>query len=147
MIMALLAAIAGLLAGMSANEALLERTQEIIKFSQLEGDRACVETLKAKHEILTALGETPDPVEVEIVAASERETRELATVTAREEAMALANARTHLIFAVAVTLLSLGITVGGMAVVLERKALWAAGLLFGTVGAVGTGLGILSMLS
>lgn len=147
MIMALLAALGGLLAGITASESLFERTREIIEVSTLEGDRVCVETLKSKHEILTSLGETPDPAEIKRVAAFEGEMRELEAGTARDEALALATANTSMIFAIAVTLLSLGITLGGMAVVIERKWLWAAGLAFGAAGAAGVGLGILSMVT
>jgi hypothetical protein len=147
MIMALLAAFAGLLSGVTANEALLERTREIIAVSHLEGDRAFVETLKSKHEILTALGETPDQGEIERVAAFEEKMRELEATTAREEALVLTVTNAHLVFATAVTLLSLGITMGGMAVVIERKLLWTAGLVIGAVGAVCVGMGVFTMLS
>jgi hypothetical protein len=147
MIMALLAAFGSLLAGITANEALLERTIEIIEVSYLEGDRVYVETLRAKHEILAAVGETPNSAEFEAVLAFEEEMRELEADAAREEELVLATAHTHMIFAVAVTLLALGITLGGTAVVVERKLLWVAGLVFGAAGAAGVGLGVLRMLS
>ena len=54
MIMALLAAFGGMLAAITASDALLDRTKEIIELSYLEGDRIYLETLKSKHEILTA---------------------------------------------------------------------------------------------
>jgi hypothetical protein len=147
LVMALLAGLGGLLAGITAHEALLKRTKEIIEVSYLEGDRVHVETLNSKHEILTALGETPNRVEVERVVAFEEEMRELKAGTAREEALALTADNTHLIFAVAVVLLSLGITLGGMAVIVEHKFLWTVGLVFGVAGAAGIGLGVLAMLS
>lgn len=147
LIMALLAALGGLLAGMTAHEALLERTEEIIGMSSLEGDRLSAETLKSKHEILIALGRTPDPAEVERVAAIEQGMQEPQASTARKETLAVAASQTHLICAIAVTLLSLGITLGGMAVVVERKVLWTVGLFVGAAGAVGVGIGVLSMLS
>lgn len=147
LVLALLAALGGLLAGITANDALFERTKEIIKVSYLEADHIRVDALRSKHEILTVLGETPDPGEVETLAAFEEEMREMEADTAREELIALRFAGAHTIFAIAVTLLSLGITLGGMAVIVERKSLWAVGLVFGAVGAVGIGLGIYTWLS
>jgi hypothetical protein len=52
-----------------------------------------------------------------------------------------------MIFAIAVTLLSLGITLGGMAIVVERKSLWTVGILFGAAGALGAGIGVFYMLA
>ena len=147
LIMALLAALGGLLAGMTANQALLDRTEEIMGVSRLESERAYVETLKSKHEILTILGETPDPSEVAAVAAFEDRMGGLVASTAEDESEVHESADAHEIFAVAVTLLALGITLGGMAIVVERKLLWTVGLTFGALGTIGIGLGVLTMLS
>lgn len=147
LIMALLAALGGMLAGISVHQAFVERTKEIIEMSSLEGDRLYVETLKTKHEILVVLGETPDPAEIESMVAFEKELRELEAGAARDEALAATTGNAHVIFAIAVTLLSVGITLGGMAVVVERKWLWFAGLVVGTAGVLGVGVGIALMLS
>jgi hypothetical protein len=146
LVMALLAALGALLAGTTANEALLDRTEEIIEMSRLKGDRLQAETLKSKHEILLALGETPDQAEMERVEAFETEMRELEAEGAREEALTLSSTSAHQVFAIGVTLLSLGITLGGMAVVVERKLLWYVGLLFGALGVLTVGIGVLTML-
>ena len=78
--------------------------------------------------------------------ASEEEMRELEADAAREEMLALAGARADTVFAIAVTLLSLGITLGGMAIVIERKFLWTVGIVFGALGAVGISMGVYTML-
>ena len=147
LVMALLAALGALLAGITANEALLETSKQILQVSYLEGDRVYSETLKAKHEILIALGEAPDPAEARTVVEFEAEMRELEVGAAREAMLASSAGRVHLVFATAVTLLSLGITLGGISVIVEHKLLWVAGILFGAAGAAGVGLGVLTMLS
>ena len=53
----------------------------------------------------------------------------------------------HVIFAIAVTLLSMGIILAGMAVVIERKWLWATGLVIGTAGSLSVAIGIAVMLT
>ena len=107
LIMALLTALGAILAGMSSHQAMIERTQEIIEVNSLEGDRVYVETLKSKHEILTALGETPDQAEITTIAAFEKEIQELETQAAGEETLVLTATRSHHTFTIAVALITL----------------------------------------
>jgi hypothetical protein len=146
LLLALLAALGGLLAGITAHESNQEQIAEIISLTVLEGDRVSVEVLKAKHEILISMGETLDEAEISAIQAIEAEIDQKREEIVEEESLARAFAQTHLIFAVAVTLLAVGISVSGMSVVIEQKWLWGVGMIFGVVGAVGVILGILSML-
>lgn len=147
MIMALLAAIGGMMTAISSHEALVERTREIIELNYLEGDRLHVETLRTKHELLIALGETPDSAEIASIALYEERMQEEEANFAQEAALARTAGNVHVVFAVAVTLLSLGITLGGMAVIVETRWLWAAGIFIGVAGAVGIAIGVVSLLS
>ena len=146
LIMALLSALVAVLAGMTAHQALIERTEEIIELSILEGDRIYVETLRSKHEILTALGETPDQAEMEAIEAFEKEMQELERETAVEEAMVLTAISNNRIFAIVLALLSLGTALGGMSIIADQKYLWIVGIVFGVIGTIGLGLGILTMI-
>lgn len=147
LVLALLTALGGLLAGMTAHEALLERTKEIIDVSRLEGDRISVEVLQSKHEILTSLEQQVDPGEVALIQAYEEEARELSREAMREEGQTQAIGSAHLVLAVAVTVLSVGITLSGMAVVVEERGLWIAGMVIGAVGALGLAVGIVMTLA
>jgi len=147
LVMALLTAIGALLAGVSANQSLIDRTQEIIEVNSLEGDRINVQILKSKHEILTTLGETPDQAEVETITAFEKETQKLDAETVSNESLVKTATKDHLIFAIAVALLSLGTALCGMSIIVNQKFLWSAGLLFGVIGTAGVGLGVIGMLS
>ena len=146
LIMALLAAMGVVLAGMTANQALIERTEEIIEVNIMEGDRIYVETLRSKHEILTALGESPDQAEIEAIAAFEIEMQELETEAAEEEAMVITATSSNRIFTIAVALLSLGTALCGMSIIADQKSLWMVGIVFGVVGVFGLGIGILTMI-
>ena len=146
LVMALLTALGVMLASMSATQSLIERTQEIIEVNSLEGDRVYVETLKSKHEILTALGETPDQAEITTIAAIEEEMLELEIKTVGDESLVTTTTKAHNIFAIAVALLSLGTALCGMSIIVNQKFLWGAGLIFGAVGTAGVGLGVLRML-
>jgi hypothetical protein len=112
----------------------------------VQGERLYVETLRSKHEVLAALGQQPDPAETEIVTAFEARTQDLEMEAAQNERLVATAVNAHQLFAVAVMLLSLGITLGGMSVILDRGYLWAIGLVLGAAGIVSLGLGILTML-
>lgn len=146
LVLALLTALGGLLAGVTGQEVLLERTQEIIEFSRLEGDRVSVDVLKAKHEILVSLGEARDPGEIALIRAYEEQERELSQDARREEVQVQAVDHANNVLAIAVTVLSVGITLSGMAVVVEEKRLWLVGLIIGAGGVLILALGIVMTL-
>ena len=146
LLMAVLAAIGALLASVTAQDALFERTKEIIEISILEGDQVSVEVLKAKHEIMLSLGETPEESEIDQIRAYEVEIGELKGDAAGQEAEILSTHYSHLVFSIAVTLLAVGITVSGMSIIVEQKFLWIVGIIFGVAGAVGVGIGILTIV-
>jgi hypothetical protein len=64
----------------------------------------------------------------------------------REESLVRETTHAHLVFAVAVTLLSIGITLGGMAIIARQRFLWIIGLVFGLAGAVSVALGCRDMM-
>lgn len=142
LVLALLTALGDLLAGVTGKEVLLERTQEIIELSRLEGDRVSVEVLKAKHEILVGLGQARNPGEIALVRAYEEQERELSRDARREEFQVQVVDHANNVLAIAVTVLSVGITLSGMAVVVEEKRLWLAGLIIGAGGVLALALGI-----
>jgi len=146
LVLALLTAIGALMAGVSANQSLIDRTQEIIEVNSLEGDRINVQILKSKHEILTALGETIDQAEITTITAFEKETQELDTETVSDELLVITTTKDHYIFAIAVALLSLGTALCGMSIIVNQKYLWGVGLIFGAIGTVGMGIGVLRLL-
>lgn len=145
MILALLSALVAVLSSMTAHQALIERTEEIIALSILESDLLYVETLKSKHEVLAALGESADRDEVEEIEAFEEEVREMERQTDIEEVLVVSSINTNRILAVTVALLSVGTALCGMSMIANRKYLWTAGIVFGLLGAIGLAAGILFM--
>lgn len=123
MLMALLAAFRALMAGISAQDALLDRTAKVMAASVRESDRLAVEVLKVKHEILVTLGGKPDPLELAQIETYERSATEFAERTSREENKVQALVLPHFVFAIAVTLLSVGIALNGIAVLTKKKFL------------------------
>lgn len=134
LVMALLSAFAALMAAISAHESLLERTQEILELVALETDRLEIEVLVSKHELLRQFDTAPSAAELERVAAYREEIERLVEQTAEDEAIVRATTHAHIVLAVAVTLLSIGITLGGMALIAKQRLLWIVGLVFGAAG-------------
>ena len=146
LIMALLAALGGLLSGITAQENQNDEIKEILNLNILEGDQVRVDVMKAKHEILNSLGETPDEAEIDAIRVYEEEIDQKRKEIAQEEVLAQTFGQTHLIFAISVTILAVGITLSGMSVVIEQKWLWVVGLAAGVLGSFGVVAGIISML-
>jgi hypothetical protein len=146
LIFALLAALGGLLSGITANQSQQERMEEILNLTVLEGDRVTVEILQAKHEILDSLGEAPDEGELLAISEFEAEIAKKQAEINREETVTTLAEQTHLVFAISVAMLAAGISLCGMAVVVSERWLWIVGLAVGGLGSIWILWGIGSML-
>jgi hypothetical protein len=146
LLMALITAVGALLAGMTAHEALLDRTEELIAITIDENDRVRVEVLEAKMEIMAALGEAPNPADLAQIQIYQAEIEAMEEEAAQVEARVRAINTPHLILAISVTLLSVGIALSGMSIIVAQKSLWFAGLIVGVVGGIGVGLGIFALI-
>lgn len=135
MVMALFSAIGALFAGISANDAMLVRTAEILTETRLETDRLEIDILAGNALMLEALGLEVDE---EMLAQIEIDREEMAEFAAEVE---FAEDEVELVMvaherlAVGVTLLSIAITLAGMALVTRRRPIWYLGLGLSVVGA------------
>ncbi|MFN2190238.1 MAG: DUF4337 family protein [Candidatus Promineifilaceae bacterium] len=146
LLMALITAVGALLAGITAHETLVDRTQELIEVSIAQSERMSIEVLKAKVEMMSALGHTHDPSDLAQISEYEDEAVEAEEEADQEESMVQAITTTHLSLAVSVTILSVGITLSGMAIIVNEKKLWYIGLVFGALGAVSVFYGVIKVL-
>jgi hypothetical protein len=147
LIMALLAAGGALLSAITANGLLLEKMKDINHTSRLESELLSVEVLKAKHDILMAMGQNPDVSEASRLKSLIENAGERQVEVHREDTNILITAHTHEVFSLGVTLLSIAIALCGMSVVSKRKLLWGGGLAVGAAGVILYGLGFVKMLS
>lgn len=135
MVMALFCAVGALMAGITANEAVMERTHEIMEVVNRDRDQIEIEILRSKHDVLKALGVAADENERKIVEKS-RDVGKLTEEIKEEEATVGRTLRAHEIFAIGVTLLSIAIVLNGMAAVLQRRHIWHIALGLATVGGI-----------
>mgnify|MGYP001815262256 FL=1 len=131
--LALMAATAALFAGITAHEILLERTEEVIDITFLEGERLSIEVIEAKHDVLAAIGVEPDPGEVARVEDYRRDVERLEAAADEADAAVVVSSSTHLRFAISATVIAVGIAVTGLSL-LTRRWVWVAGTVVGAVG-------------
>lgn len=145
MLMALFSAVGALLAGITANEALLTRTEEIVEVVERNRDQLEIEILISRQEVLEALGQTAsEDARIDEIS---REMERLKEEASEVELKAQKAMHDHEVFAIGVTLLSIAITLSGMAVVSRRPRVWHVGLAIGAVGSLIVGYGVLQMFS
>lgn len=147
LVLSIAAATAALIAGMTAHETLLDRTEEIVDLTRAEAELVTVAVLSAKHDTLLALGETPDPDEVAQVEAYEAEAARLEEEARALEEDAVTTGSIHLIAAVSATLFAVAIGVTGLSAIVRQRWLWAAGGVLGGIGFMAFGVATIRFLS
>ncbi len=133
LVLSVVTALAALLAGMTAHETLLDRTEEIIDVSVAETDQLTVEILRTKHELQVALGQSVDPAEIAEIERMEVEAERYEDEAAEVEASALGAASNHLLLAIAATIAAIAIAVTGLAPIVFQRWLWVVGIAIGSV--------------
>lgn len=136
LILSIAAATAALIAGMTAHESLLSRTEEIVDLTKAESELVIVSILVSKHDVLTAVGQTPDPDEVARIEEFEAEAERLEAEAEELEQEATETGSIHLIAALSATLFAVAIAVTGLSAIVRMKWLWLAGGAIGVVGVV-----------
>lgn len=147
LILSVLASIAALLAGMTAHEIILERTEEIVAVTNSDADRISAEVLQSKHDIQIALGVTPDAEEIEEIAALEEKAAEENAEALADEAAVREYSSEHLVFALAATIFAVAIAVTGLSAIVRQRWLWGAGIVMGIVASGILGAGAIWMFT
>jgi len=136
-ILAVLAAIAGLLSGMHANEAMMSQIESADKWAyyQAKGIKAAV--LDVKISLSPATSE-PDRAKAERY---QEEQSEIQKEANEKQAEAKSNFHQHEILARSVTMFQIAIAVAAISALTKRRAFWFVSLVFGAAGCVFLALG------
>jgi hypothetical protein len=142
-LIAVAAAIASLLAGHHANEAMLEQMQatDAWAFFQAKGIKSSL--LESKLDLLEALGKPAPASEHAKVAGYERERSEIEAHGHELEESSRAHMKRHNMLARSVTVYQIAIAMAAIAVLVRRRSLWLLSVGLGVVGTVFMLLGIL----
>lgn len=136
-ILAVLAAIAGLLSGMHANEAMMSQIESSDQWAyyQAKGIKAAV--LDAKMSLSGTAGEE-DKTKAERYQEEQKEIQEKAN---EKQSEAKSNFHQHEIFARSVTMFQIAIAIAAISALTKKRRFWFVSLLFGLAGCVFLALG------
>ena len=136
-ILAVLAAISGLLAGMYANEAMMSQIQASDQWGYYQAKSIKAAILEAK----TTLASEATDRDNEKAARYQEEQAEIKREAEHKQAEARASFHKHEIFARSVTMFQIAIAVAAISALTKRRRFWLVSLVFGAAGLVFLGLG------
>ena len=131
-VLAVLAAIAGLLSGKHANEAMMSQIEASDQWSYYQAKSIKAAVLDAK----IALSATPSEQDREKTARYQEEESEIKSEAEHKEAAAKSNFHKHEVFARGVTMFQIAIAIAAISALTKRRRFWIVSLLFGGVGCV-----------
>jgi len=134
-LLAVLAAIAGLLSSHHSDEALIEqiRASDQWAFYQAKGIKS--EILQAKIAMLVASNKTPDPEDIKKITTYVEEQKSIKAIAEERQKSSEIHQTAHMTFARSVTLFQIAIALSAISILTRRKALWFGSLAMAAVGA------------
>ena len=134
-LIAVMAALASLLAGHDANEAMLEQMQATDQwaFYQAKGIKSAV--LETRLQLLDALGKPAPASERDKLAGYDGEQKKIEESGHELERSSGEHMRRHGVLARSVTIFQIAIAMAAISVLVRRRSLWVVSMAFGAVGA------------
>lgn len=139
-VLAVLAAIAGLLSGRYANEAMMTQIQASDQWSYYQAKSIKAAVLDAKISLATAADERDRAK----VARYEEEQADIKSEAEHKESEAKINFHKHEVFARGVTMFQIAIAVAAISALTKKRRFWIVSLVFGGVGCVFLVLGAIT---
>jgi len=129
-ILAVLAAIASLLSGEHANEAMLNQIEASSQWSYYQAKSIKAAVLDAKIAFTGA----PDESDQSKRARYEKEQQEIRSEAEHKEAAAKSYFHKHEVFARAVTMFQIAIAIAAISALTKKRSFWLVSLVFGALG-------------
>jgi hypothetical protein len=142
-IIAVLAAVTGLMAGDHSDDAMLVqmRSSDQWAFYQAKGIKSDI--LSSSDNVLIAMGKAPDTADVNKIKKYKQEQQEIMVKAKEYEAESNMHLLKHDKLARGVTLFQIAIAIGAISIITKRKSLWIASLGFAVIGVIFLLTGIL----
>jgi uncharacterized protein DUF4337 len=131
-ILAVLAAIAGLLSGQHANEAMMNQIESSDQWNYYQAKSIKASVLDAKMSLAGAPNESDQSTRDRY----EKEQEQIKSEAERKEAAAKSNFHKHEVFARGVTMFQIAIAIAAISALTRRRKFWIVSLIFGGVGCV-----------
>src|SRR5437763_6322296 len=136
-ILAVLAAIAGLLSGKHANEAMMSQIEASDQWGYYQAKSIKASVLDAKIALVNAPNESDSAKRDRY----EKQQEEIKTEAEHKQAEAKSNFHQHEVFARAVTMFRIAISIAAISALTKKRTFWIVSLLFGIAGDVFLALG------
>lgn len=136
-LLAVLAAIAGLLSGKHANEAMMSQIEASDQWSYYQAKSIKASVLDAKIALSTAPNESDSAKRDRY----EKEQEEIKSEAEQKQAEAKSNFHQHEVFARSVTMFQIAIAIAAISALMKKPRFWFVSLLFGIAGCVFLALG------
>ena len=133
-IIAVLAAITGLLASDHADEAMLSQIKSSDQWAFYEAKSIKSETLNSSNKILIALGKTPAAKDTLKIRENKLEQAKIMKEAQDFKKESDDRLIRHRILAKGVTLFQIAISIGAISIVTKRKGLWYGSIAFAAIG-------------
>jgi hypothetical protein len=129
-ILAVLAAIAGLLSGEHANEAMMNQIESSDQWNYYQAKGIKASVLEAKISLSGAPNESDQSKRDRY----EKEQEKIKSEAERKEAAAKANFHKHEVFARGVTMFQIAIAIAAISALTKKRRFWVVSLVFGAFG-------------
>ena len=139
-ILAVLAAIAGLLSGHHANEAMMNQIEASDQWGYYQAKSIKASVLEAKMTLAASATEK----DKEKAAQYQEEQSEIRREAEHKQTEAKANFHKHEVFARSVTMFQIAIAIAAISALTKKRRFWFVSLVFGLAGAVFLGLGAMT---
>jgi len=133
-VIAVLAAITGLLAGDHSDEAMLAQIKSSDQWAFYEAKSIKSEQIASANKILLALGKTPAPADSAKIKANKADQAKIMADAKALQTESGEHVAKHKILARGVTLFQVAIAIGAISIITKRKTLWVASMGFAIVG-------------
>ena len=133
-VIAVLAAITGLIAGDHADEAMLSQIKSSDKWAFYQAKSIKSEQINSANKILLALGKTPAAADSAKIKANKADQAQIMADAKSLEKESEDHGIKHKILARGVTLFQIAIAIGAISIITKRKILWVASLGFAAIG-------------
>lgn len=133
-LVAVLAAVAGLLAGDHADEAMLAQMRSSDKWAFYQAKGIKTEVLASNTKILLALGKSPIAADTLKIKENKKEQVKIMQEAKDAQKESDGHVEKHKILARAVTLFQVAIAIGAISIITKRRNLWLISVGFAAVG-------------
>lgn len=133
-IIAVLAAIAGLLAGTHADDAMLSQIKASDQWAYYQAKGIKADVIASTGKVLTSLGKQPLQEDLDKIKENKKQQTDIKEKAEELQKESDAHLEKHGIFAHGVTMFQIAIAIGAISIIVKRKALWLVSIGFACVG-------------